>query len=228
MVKNMRTFNLTVVILLLISQFGCRSGLSEVVLEVKETFRERVVYLEGYKTVTEEVWADQLPPGVKKISSRIVPKGTNVVLGREDYTETEKYPCGSSLPVPTRPAQPTKYCERNVTKSRNINQILPEDRERVTYETKRWEEADKSKARTSNGDETKEPSWNEPPVDNKTTRVGRRTDFYSVTLAATGGEAKTYNKQVSLEEWKTFQKGQKVKAIFWYADGQPLTITKMN
>ena len=228
MVKNMRTFNLAVVILLLISQFGCRSGLLEVVLEVKETFWERVVYLEEYKTVTEEAWADQLPPGVKKISSRIVPKGTNVVLGKEDYTETEKYPCGSSLPVPTRPAQPTKYCERNVTKSRNINQILPEDRERVTYETKRWEEADKSKARTSNGDETKEPSWNEPPVDNKTTRVGRRTDFYSVTLTTTGGEAKTYNKQVSLEEWKTFQKGQKVKAIFWDAEGQPLTITKMN
>lgn len=224
MVKNMRTFNHAVVILLLISQFGCRSGLLEVVLEVKETFWERVVYLEEYKTVTEEAWADQLPPGVKKISSRIVPKGTNVVLGRENYTETEKYPCDSSLRFPTRPAQPTKYCERNVTKSRNINQILSEDRERVTYETKRWEEADKSKARTSNGDETKEPSWNEPPVDNKTTHAGRRTEFYSVTLTTTVGEAKTYNKKVSLEEWKTLKKGQKVKARFWDAESQPLDL----
>lgn len=224
----MRTFKFIVIILFLILQFSCRNGLSEVVLEVKETFLERVVYIEEYRTVSEEAWANQLPPGVKKISSRIVPKGTNVVLGREDYTETEKYPCGGSLRVPPRPPLPTKYCERNVTKSRNINGVLPEDREYVTYETKRWEEADKSKAGVSNGDETKEPSWNEPAVDNKATRIGRRTDFYSVTLKTIGVEAKTYNREVSFEDWQTFQKGQKVKATFASRNGQPLTITKIN
>jgi len=221
--------NLFLVGLLVLTQLACRPGLIESVLEVRGARWERVVYLEEYKTVTADDWADELPKGVKKISSKIVPKGTTVVLRREEYNETEKYPCGSSMPVPTRPALPAKTCERTVKKTRNLTGVLPEDREMMTYETKQWQEADKSKASIAGGDETQPPVWTEPQVDNKMTRAGRRSEYYSLTLAGLDGETKTYNYQVTdFEEWKSYQKGQRVKATFFSADGQPLTITKIN
>lgn len=227
----MRAFILCgLTLLLLLCQPGCRSGLIESVLEVKGIFWERVIYLEEYTTVTKEEWVENLPPGVKKISSKIIPKGTTVILGREDYNETEKYQCGSPPPVPTRPAIPTKYCERTVKKTRNIQGILPEDRELVTYEDKEWKETDKSKALIANGDETKPPTWNESQTDTKTTRLGRRTEFYSIKLeTTTGNQPKTYDFQVTdFEEWQKYQKGQKVLAKFFSRDGNPLTVTRIN
>jgi hypothetical protein len=206
--------------LLLILQLGCGSRSFEKTLEVKELFWQRTVYIEEYTTVTEEAWADELPQGVKKISSVIVPKGARVVLGTKDYTETEKYNCTTSVPSAKQPAM--KTCERTVTRTQTIQGILPEDRERITYETRHWQEADKTKAQVSSGDDTQEPNWKEPQVDNKTTRLGRRNEFYSVTFSTVGGESKTYEHTFSFKDWLEFKRGQKYKATFSSPSSEPL------
>ncbi len=205
-----------------------RSRMYEAILRVQETFWQRRVYVEEYLPDTVKAWADAVPDSVRKISSEIVPKGTNYVLRVETYTEMEKYQTNSPSPVYNRqPFIPT-YAERPVTKTRNIWAQLTANREMVTYVVRQWKEANETKAATITGDETKEPVWVEPVTDGITTRPGRRTEYYSVVLATIEGEPKTYNRSVSFEDWKTFKKEQQVKARFYSQDGEPLIFSKIN
>ena len=209
-------------------QLGCNRGLVSVPLEVKELYWERVIYREEYRTVQKEAWADELPKGVKKVSGRIVPKGATIVTGEETYTEKEQYACGSTSYGPKPYQRSPKYCERDVTKTRQISRTLDADRERITYETKVWQEADKSQASVTKGNDTQEPSWNEPKIANKTMRAGRRTEFYSVTLATIEGAPKTYKRSISYEDFLRYQRGQKLLAKFFSQDSlEPLTLEEM-
>lgn len=202
-----------------------RSRMYERVLQVKGTLWQRRVYVEEHLPDTLKAWADELPDSARKLSSEIVPKGTNYVLRTETYTEMEKYQTNSPSPVYNRQPFIPSYAERPVTKQRNIWAQLTEDRKMIMYEQWHWKEAFETKAATATGDETKEPKWLEPVTDNTTTRPGRRTEYYSVVLATTEGEPKKYNQSVSFEDWKTFKKGQQVKAIFYSKDGEPVSFT---
>ena len=168
------------------------AGTIEQVLEVKSSYWQHTQYIESYKTFTEEKWADSMPPDAVKISSRIIPKGTNVFLYVETITEKERYQINTPSPVPTRPPTRPTYAEREVIKKRNVFGSLPEDREMIKYQIKRWEE-DASKTIISKGDETQQPILNQSRFDSITTRPGRHTTFYSLYLETTIGEQKIYS-----------------------------------
>ncbi|MES2774418.1 MAG: hypothetical protein V4722_09550 [Bacteroidota bacterium] len=222
----MKNTNPVLIILAAVMAAGCGSKIVKRNLVIKEMNWEYVVYLEELKTVQKETWADQLPENAKRISERIVPKGTNTFIREETYTEKEKYICGTehygTATYQTRP----QYCEREVTRKRSIMGILPEDRVAVTYELKEWQEAGKDKAYLTRGTDLQTPAFSETKPAGDTIRTGRKTAFYAITLAGTDPrDTRTYETTLSAENFAAYKRGQLVTAEFWDEKSeQPLSI----
>lgn len=195
---------------------GCRSLLSsyesEVTAEVTAHHWRRTVVVEQLETKTDEAWEDELPKDVKKIISKrqAIHHYNGKITKTVPEVRTKTYKCGEEKyglkpPYQTKP----KYCEYEYTvqvEKEFDDETKPGYATKIKYEIEVWT---KKETKDFSGYDKNMTIFQTKDVENKTTRLGKSDDVFTVELKTPDGEKIRQN--VAKEIWEKLNEGQKIK-----------------
>ncbi|HEX5872339.1 MAG TPA: hypothetical protein VFY65_18045 [Longimicrobium sp.] len=195
------------------------NGPVEVTATVAAKDWSRAIEVQEYRTVQEEDWS--VPQGGRQKRSYRAIRDYRQVLDHYEtktrqvservQTGTRTYTCGQrdmgngyfEDVTCTEPEYTTNY--RNETYQDPVYRREPIYDTRYAYEIEKWLPDDTAWAR---GDAAREPSW--PPVQiGRNEREGARIQRY--VLRFTDDEGKTYEREVTADQYQRYRQGQPVK-----------------
>ena len=196
--------------------FGCRNLLSkyesDVMVEVTAHSWRRTVVVEQLETKTAEAWEDEVPKDVVKIISktREIHHYDGKIVGEVPEIQTRRYKCGEIIinykpPVRTEP----KYCEekQTVMVKKEFDDITkPVYATKVKYQIEVWTEKE---TKDFSGYDKTMTDFETKDIENKTTRLGKAHDAFTIELKTPDGEK--HRQPVTKEVWKKMNEGQKIK-----------------
>lgn len=196
--------------------FGCRNLLSkyesDVTAEVVAHSWRRTIVVEQLETKTAEAWEDEVPKDAVKIISKTkeLHHYDGKIIGEVPEVQTRRYKCGERIinykpPVRTEP----KYCEekQTVMVKKEFGDISkPVYATKVKYQIEVWTNKETKDLTGYDKDISKAGTV---AVDNKTTRIGRTDDGFTIELKTPDG--RKYPKNVTKEVWEKLNEGQQIK-----------------
>jgi hypothetical protein len=196
------------------------NGPKEVTATIQAKEWSRAVEVQEYRTVAEEDWS--VPEGGRQTRAYRAVRDYRQVLDHYEtrtrqvsdrvQTGTRTYTCGQEDmgngyfrdKTCTEPEYETRY--RSESYEEPVYRREPIYDTRYAYQIERWLPDDTVRAQ---GDASREPAWPATNIRGEKHREGARIERY--VLRFTDGEGKTYEQEVSAQQFARYRQGQPVK-----------------